>query len=68
MIRPAAGAQVVSAAAVRRHRITAMRDEARNTVSLSRTPVRRALARASGRILLLLFAAGLAVGLLWKRL
>ena len=41
-----------------------MPNEARNTVSLARTPVRRALARANLRILLLLFAAGLAVGLL----
>ena len=41
-----------------------MRNEARTTLSLARTPVRRALARANLRILLLLFAAGLAVGLL----
>lgn len=45
-----------------------MRSEARNTVSLARTPVRRALARARGGVLLLLFAAGLAVGLFWKTL
>jgi hypothetical protein len=45
-----------------------MRNESRNTVSLARTPVRRALARADARILLLLFAAGLAAGLIWKTL
>ena len=45
-----------------------MGNEPRNTVSLARTPVRRALARANARILLLLFAAGLAAGLIWKTL
>jgi hypothetical protein len=45
-----------------------MRSAARNTVSLARTPVRRALARARSGILLLIFAVGLAVGLFWKNL
>ena len=67
MIRPAAGVQA-RPPQPSENRNSAMRSEPRNTVSLARTPVRRALARANARILLLLFAAGLAAGLLWKTL
>jgi hypothetical protein len=43
-----------------------MSDTQRQSLSLARTPVRRALARADKRFLLLLFVIGLIVGLLWN--